>query len=1120
MKLGLAFLLLLAVGAFYLRLAAGPISLESYADNVAASLARRIGPGWSVALRDTAVELSGAKPSVRTSGLEIRNPAGIVVVRSPFALVTLDPFSLLTGGFTAREIEFRGLHLRALLASDGTLSFVSGGDADGATAPSASPGPTPAVPADATVSTVSAAVSSLLDPVVRPTGIIGALDRAIVRDAQFTLVGADGRERAAFSKVGAVFERLAEGERRISIDLEGGHGGWQVRGTVGAGADRLTEVAIDRVPLADVLLLTGLGTLPDGSDLKLSGRATAAFNGRALSDLTVGFETSKGAIARRGRRPIPVDRAVGTARWDEARRTLLLSGIEAVSADTSVRLDGALATAADETWQLKLSGRDAVVGGVTRDDPAFRLDDLSADVSFGESGISVDRFRLKGEQLDILVSGASVPGQDGTGLRAAVEAKRTNIRRALRLWPDNLFPDLRAFLVDNLRAGSVDRFDLRTELGAQDLRQAAAGHSVSDPALSLNFALSDGKLFTVDGLPPIDGLALDGTLTGASARLTSRGGRVDVGEGRSLAFSQGSYTHSDYGSDDSVAQVGFRISGGADALAAFLRTPFMREAGAPDVDPAKVKGRADFRVSLPLAVHRMPPLAEQPVAVTGSVSDLSADGIVGREKLESANLSMTYGSGALLIKGDGRIGGSPATIEVTKTKGGIAEASIALTLDDAARARRSLPVGPQLAGPVGVKVSTQLSRGLKGVARVEVDLAKTSIDNLLPGWIKGANRPGRASFTLGEGDAPDLRDIVVESGPVQLRGHVSLGQGGGLERADVPTLKLSPGDDLRAQVERSGSTHKVVIRGNVGDARPIMRWVGSSAGQKEARDVPDIDLDLAVNIVTGHNDEAMTGVTARAVMRNKEVRSLKLGGRFRTARVDAELGGVDGGAPVLSARSTDAGATLRFLDLYKRMLGGTLSVDARYAEAAQEGVLSIDGFQLKGEPALRQIVGEGAPPDLAADDRTGIAPIARGEVDQVQFTKLSGGFRRAGSRIDWRDVVIWGPQVGFNLAGFVDFTRDRTDITGTFVPAYMLNNAFSQVPIVGMILGGGRNEGLFAIDFRVFGQASAPTLTVNPLTAVAPGILRKLFGWMMEGGDGSPPATGATRPRPPPDNPR
>ena len=40
-------------------------------------------------------------------------------------------------------------------------------------------------------------------------------------------------------------------------------------------------------------------------------------------------------------------------------------------------------------------------------------------------------------------------------------------------------------------------------------------------------------------------------------------------------------------------------------------------------------------------------------------------------------------------------------------------------------------------------------------------------------------------------------------------------------------------------------------------------------------------------------------------------------------------------------------------------------------------------------------------------------------------------------------------QVGFTLGGYIDYARDRMDISGTFVPAYGLNNAFAQVPLFG-----------------------------------------------------------------------
>jgi hypothetical protein len=65
---------------------------------------------------------------------------------------------------------------------------------------------------------------------------------------------------------------------------------------------------------------------------------------------------------------------------------------------------------------------------------------------------------------------------------------------------------------------------------------------------------------------------------------------------------------------------------------------------------------------------------------------------------------------------------------------------------------------------------------------------------------------------------------------------------------------------------------------------------------------------------------------------------------------------------------------------------------------------------------------------------------------------------------------------------------------GTFVPVYSLNNIFAKIPIVGPILGGRSEEGLIGLNYRISGLASAPTLNVNPLSAIAPGMFRQIFG--------------------------
>jgi hypothetical protein len=66
-------------------------------------------------------------------------------------------------------------------------------------------------------------------------------------------------------------------------------------------------------------------------------------------------------------------------------------------------------------------------------------------------------------------------------------------------------------------------------------------------------------------------------------------------------------------------------------------------------------------------------------------------------------------------------------------------------------------------------------------------------------------------------------------------------------------------------------------------------------------------------------------------------------------------------------------------------------------------------------------------------------------------------------------------------------------LRGTLVPAYALNNIPAQLPILGVFLGGGRNEGFLGVTYEVVGRPNAMVLRVNPMSAVAPGFLRKLF---------------------------
>jgi hypothetical protein len=64
---------------------------------------------------------------------------------------------------------------------------------------------------------------------------------------------------------------------------------------------------------------------------------------------------------------------------------------------------------------------------------------------------------------------------------------------------------------------------------------------------------------------------------------------------------------------------------------------------------------------------------------------------------------------------------------------------------------------------------------------------------------------------------------------------------------------------------------------------------------------------------------------------------------------------------------------------------------------------------------------------------------------------------------------------------------------GTAVPAYALNSLVSKIPIIGRLLTGRRGEGLLGLGYRVTGRGDDPSVFVNPLSVLTPGIFRRIF---------------------------
>src|SRR5262249_12965672 len=246
----------------------------------------------------------------------------------------------------------------------------------------------------------------------------------------------------------------------------------------------------------------------------------------------------------------------------------------------------------------------------------------------------------------------------------------------------------------------------------------------------------------------------------------------------------------------------------------------------------------------------------------------------------------------------------------------------------------------------------------------------------------------------------------------------------------------------------------------------------------------DLDLELKVGAASGNSGEVIRQLELRILRRNSEIRSFALLGRIgRDAALTGELRARDGGKPVLYITSGDAGALLRFADYYARIQGGEGRVlfDAPHFDGSpQEGNIDVRNFSIRGEPALDRLVN--APPA----DRN----LARPSGNSIPFSTLQIAFNRTPGKFMIKQGLMYGDILGARVDGVLDYALNYVKVRGNYIPAYGLNNAAARAFF---FLGSAPNEGLFAVAFEIVGPVTGPTLRVNPVSGMIPGIMGRLF---------------------------
>ena len=1132
-KAALVLIVTLAFGAFYWRISSEPLRFAGLTSQITRTLEAQLGAGWRIAIGDAALSLHDGRLALEVADIVLHDPIGQRVASAPAAFIPIATRSLLAGAPRAHGLELVGVELRLQVSETGGLSLAT---PDVTPIPAPDPedlltivdpallipppeGINPLLPGAAALAAIGAFITALIDS----ESPIGAVAEAGLVGAQLTLVDSTGHERVGFSRVDARFERIGDG-RRIAASLTGTGGTWRIEGAARPGHKGGGEAALQirDFPINDALMMAGLSRRFATRGVKLAIDTSLGVDAQnGVNSFSARIESTPGRFFFDDPEAPILDlgQLVAVLDYDRGANLINIPEISYTRDDTHVVLRGnARPMLDDEDWQVDLAGRDGVLSPAAPGDIPVALPMIDLRARIGPSGILIEELALSGDGLDVAMTLSTASPEDAGGLRVGLEARDVAVRDALRIWPRFVAHKPREYLVETLHAGRLQRLSLATTLTGRDfvnmrrpeeallmgplplrtrdLIATLPRDGLPPEAIALEFAITDATFRADPGLPPLEDVHVSGKVDGRSATITGGSARVALADGRQLDMSRADFAFDDFWAIENSAAITFRLEGGADAVASLMRAPLIARDTPVVLEPGMVSGNVVLDVAVAPRFSVAPGPHEASIAVSGHLAEITLRDAFAGEDLREGRFSLSYRNGALDLAGEALLGEDRVGLSVSRPRDGALALRVDTVLDAAARERRGIDLGPTISGSLPVSISTELAPGSPQPYRVEVDLTDIALAQPFPGLLKAAGRAGHLSFTLSEENGWLIRDLDLETGATRIGGTIRLDPEGRLIEAELSPFRLASGDEARLEARASDAGLRIDLRAGSLDARALLGAVtgegAPAAGGELTGTWREITLDLRADILSGHNGEALTNARLGLLIAGDEVRRFDLDGRFPGAPVSGRMGLTPQGRAMLSISSENAGVTLRFIDLYTRMVGGSLDFQIAAGGRERPGRLVIRDFVLRDEPALRNIASQAARGQEALN------------VTETAFTQAQIDFLRSGSRITFAEAAMWGAQIGFRLDGFVDMADRVMDLRGTFVPAYAVNNAFAQVPLFGPLLGGGRREGLLGVNFRVSGPMNEPTLTVNPLSAIAPGFLRRLFEAGGPGAYGTP----------------
>lgn len=749
----------------------------------------------------------------------------------------------------------------------------------------------------------------------------------------------------------------------------------------------------------------------------------------------------------------------------------------------------------DVAFDVSATPGTADLGFVFPDTPSRKIEQFYAKGLYETDGnvIAIDALSVDFGSVSARAEGRLAGDWEQPDTKMSVTLTNVQSQEIPLYWPPTVARNAREWVLSRVSAGTMERFTATLDLRATDwTRDRLPGKTISG-----GYRLVGGQVTPIEGLPPVQEFAADATFDGDKMTIV-----FDAGTLGTMTLHDGQAVLRDLGLPEEHVMITVSGTGTVEDTLDILSMPPLEYTQSLGMDPNAFAGRLDLGLSM-----RIP--LSGPATIDGidiqAVADLTEVAVSDQAFPEFlAGYEARDCSGTVFIDRDGLdltahglFGDASAEIVWRENFGAFSEVSDVGTAEEpfarrldirlavSETMRRNLGIhDPRVLGPMDAAIHLIGYGDNRWNTEARLDLMDTRLDLPMLAWSKDFGIPGRAEVALGlEAGAVNGVDQFWVSAPgLEARGGVNLGPKDHEIRFDYllagateGAMTLTVADDGHYVIDMSGKRL---------DLRPLLAHEDEDG---EGLEVPVISLTGVIAEVIVDDAVTLRNVQAQAEHNGEILESASVTGIIgEDQQIQFQLEPA-GNARRLVLVSDNAGAVAHALGITEKMVGGALTIEGLIDDSSAahpvSGEISVTNFHIVEAPFMAKF--------LSAASVTGGLEMLQG--DGLPFDQLIAPFEWQDGRLVLDRARANGVSLGLTASGIVDMDQDSIDLDGVIVPAYVINSIFSNIPVIGEILTGGEGEGMFAAAYGLDGALSEPRISVNPFSALTPGILRDIF---------------------------